>query len=167
MKIVIAKNNKEFKVLKNDEIVVKGHRPKWYSSELCFFHNNKTYELKKKGFWGAAFTIFKSGRPIGEIVWSSRVGSKLILKTNGASEKSYWLKVEKTGKWYTSNRQYILCENGETPVLTIDYSLKKWKESLLAEFNDKEQDNYVLLIGALFMVRRKQIANSASTVAVQ
>jgi len=157
MKIEIAKNNKEFKILDHDKIIIKGRKPKWYSPEITFFYNSKTYELKKKGFWATSFSVLESGHPIGDINWNFKTGSKIILKN-----KEYWLKTEKAGKWYASDRQYILCENGKTPVLTIHYALKKWKESLEAEFNDKDHSNYVLLVCALFLMRRQQSAQNSA-----
>jgi len=157
MKIEIAKNNKEFKILDNDKIILKGRKPKWYSPEIQFFYNSKTYELKKKNFWATSFIILESGQPIGDINWSFKTGSKIILK-----DKQYWLKTEKVGKWYASDRQYILRKNGKTPVLTIHYALKKWKESLEAEFIDKDHANYVLLACALFVMKQQQSAQNSA-----
>ena len=157
MKIEIAKNNKEFKLFDNDKIVIKGRKPKWYSPEIHFFYNSKTYELKKKNFWATSFIILESGQPIGDINWSFKTGSKIILK-----DKQYWLKTEKVGKWYASDRQYILRENGETPVLTIHYALKKWKESLEAEFKDKDNADCVLLVCALFVMKQQQRAQNSA-----
>ena len=157
MKIEIAKNNKEFKILDHDKIILKGRKPKWYSPEIQFFYNSKTYELKKKGFWATSFIILESGHPIGDINWNFKTGSKIILK-----DKQYWLKTEKEGKWYASDRQYILYENGKTPVLTIHYALKKWKESLEAEFKDKDHTDCVLLVCALFLMRQQQSAQNSA-----
>ena len=42
IKIEIAKNNKDFQLLENGVVVVKGQKPKWYSSEIQFRYNNKT-----------------------------------------------------------------------------------------------------------------------------
>jgi len=86
---------------------------------------------------------------------------KITLK-NTPSSLQYWLKKEQTGEWYASDRKYILCENGETPVLTIHYALKKWKASMASEFIDKDNANYLLLICALFVMRLQQSAESAA-----
>lgn len=86
---------------------------------------------------------------------------KIILKNN-TSSLQYWLKTEKAGKWYAADRSYTLCENSETPILTIHYALKKWKESMEAEFIDKDTTNYVLLICALFVMRIQQSAENAA-----
>ena len=162
MKIETTRNNKEFKIIDKDTLILKGHRPKWYSSEIRFFYNSKTYEIKKKGFWNASFTVLEGGREIGAINWSLKTNYKISLK-NTPSSLPYWLKKERDGKWYASDRKYILCENGETPVLTIHYALKKWKESMTAEFIDKNNANYVLLICALFVMRLQQNAESATS----
>ena len=96
MKIEITRNNKEFTVLDKNMLILKGRRPKWYSSELRFFHNSKTYEIKKKGFWSSSFIILESGHPIGTIHWSLKKSYKIILKNNSSSLQ-YWLKKEKVG----------------------------------------------------------------------
>ena len=161
MKIETTRSNKEFKVLDKNRLILKGRRPKWYSSEVRFFYNSKTYEIKKKGFWSTSFTILESGHPIGAIHWSLKKSYKIILKNN-TSSLQYWLKTEKAGKWYAADRSYTLCENSETPILTIHYALKKWKESMEAEFIDKDTTNYVLLICALFVMRIQQSAENAA-----
>ena len=163
MTIEVSNNKKEFKIIDHDKVVLKGSRTKWYSSGINFFHNSKTYEIKKKGIWSASFTILESGHPIGEINWSLKKGIKLILTNKQKVTSSYWLKTEKVGKWYAPDQQYILCENGETPILTIHYSLKKWKESLEAEFSTNDHPNYLLLACALFLMRQQQSAQSGAT----
>ena len=97
MKIEKGKTSKDFKITDNKKVIIKGHRPKWYSPEIHFFYNNKTYEIKKKGFWSASFIIMESGRQIGEIKWSFKTGSKIILRNNNSSHQ-YWLKTEQVGK---------------------------------------------------------------------
>jgi hypothetical protein len=41
--------------------------------------------------------------------------------------------------------------------------VKKWKESIEAEFADKNNANYVLLVAALFLMRRQQSAEGAGS----
>ncbi len=77
IKIEIAKNNKDFQLLENGVVVVKGQKPKWYSSEIQFRYNNKTYNIKKKGFWGTSFSILQGGQLFGDIVWSFKKGAKI------------------------------------------------------------------------------------------
>ena len=62
MRVEIEKNNKKFKIIEGEEVLLRGTRPKWYSSEIRFFHNNKTYEIKKKRFWSTSFILLESGR---------------------------------------------------------------------------------------------------------
>lgn len=160
MRVEIGKYSKDFKIIDNEEIILKGVRPKWYSSEIRFFYKSKTYEIKKKGFWSTSFIILESGRQTGNINWGFKTGSKIVLKDT--PEIPYELKKERVGKWYASDRNYILSENGETPVLTIQYSLKKWKEVITAEFTTKDNTDYVLLICALFLMKQQQSAENAS-----
>ncbi|MBT7851583.1 MAG: hypothetical protein HN714_08745 [Formosa sp.] len=67
MQVETEKNYKKFQIIDGDKVLVKGIRPKWYSSEIRFFHNNKTYEIKKKKFWSTSFIVLESGRQIGDI----------------------------------------------------------------------------------------------------
>ena len=161
MQVETEKNYKKFQIIDGDKVLVKGIRPKWYSSEIRFFHNNKTYEIKKKRFWSTSFILLESGRQIGNINWNFKSGFKIVLK-HSPSNLQYWLKKEKAGKWYESDRDYILCENGETPVLTIHYTLKKWKEHIEVEFEDKDNADYVLLICALFSMKQQQLSENAA-----
>jgi len=161
MRVETEKNYKKFQIIDADEVLLKGGRPKWYSSEIRFFHNNKTYEIKKKGFWSTSFIVLESGRQIGNIHRSFKSGLKIILKHH-SSNLQYWLKKEKVGKWYGSERDYILYENGQTPVLTIHYALKKRKEHIEVEFIDKDNTDCVLLICALFSMKQQQFSENAA-----
>lgn len=161
MRVETEKNYKKFQIIDGDEVLIKGIRPKWYSSEIRFFHNNKTYEIKKKKFWSTSYVVIESGRQIGDICWSFKSGFKITYK-HRSSHLQYWLKKEKVGKWYGSERDYTLCENGETPVLTIHYTLKKWKEHIEVEFKDSDNTDYVLLICALFSMKQQQLSENAA-----
>ena len=164
IKIEIAKNNKDFQLLENGVVVVKVQKPKWYSSEIRFRYNNKTYEIKKKGFWGTSFSILQGGQLLGDIVWSFKTGTKIILKDSVLNTSHYSLKAETVGKWYSSNRQYTLNKNEKTTALIIYYALKKGKESIEAEFNDKSNADYVLLVAALFLMRQQSAQDSGAMV---
>ena len=48
---VRIQKRKDFQILENNMPIIKGAKPKWYSSEIVFFFNNKTYQIKKKSFW--------------------------------------------------------------------------------------------------------------------
>ena len=67
-----------------------------------------------------------------------------------------------SSKSQVGHRKYLLYQNGETQILTIHYALKKWKETLSAEFNDKGNTNYLLLICALFLMRHEQSSESSA-----
>ena len=49
--INIEKNLKDWQILEDNEVIIRAKRPKWYSSEIRFFFNGKTYQLKKKSVW--------------------------------------------------------------------------------------------------------------------
>ena len=57
IKVNIHKNQKNFDILENNEVVIKALRPKWYSQQIRFFLNNRTYEIKKKSFWGSSYNL--------------------------------------------------------------------------------------------------------------
>ena len=44
----------------------------------------------------------------------------------------------------------------------IELGLKKWKESLEAEFSTNDHPNYLLLVCALFLMRQQQSAQSSA-----
>jgi len=103
----------------------------------------------------------EGGRQIGDIKLNFQTANKITLNDSN-STLEYGLETERVGKWYASDRKYILYQNGETPILTIHYALKKWKETLSAEFNDKGNTNYLLLICALFLMRHEQSSESSA-----
>ena len=39
IRLNIEKNNKDFQILEDSEVVIKGLRPKWYSQQIRFFYN--------------------------------------------------------------------------------------------------------------------------------
>ena len=141
----------------------KGKSQNGILQKYSFVTTTKTYNIKKKGFWGTSFSILQGGQLFGDIVWSFKTGAKIILKDSDLNTSHYSLKAETVGKWYSSNRQYILNKNEKTTALTIHYAFKKWKESIEAEFNDKSNADYVLLVAALFLMRRQQSAEGAGS----
>ena len=50
IKVNIEKNNKDFQIIENEEVLIRGIKPKWYSSQINFFYNSRTYQIKKKSF---------------------------------------------------------------------------------------------------------------------
>ena len=50
IRVNFEKNYKDWQIIDDDETIIKATKPKWYSSEVRFFYNGKTYQLKKKSF---------------------------------------------------------------------------------------------------------------------
>ena len=57
---------------------------------------------------------------------------------------------------------YTLLEDGTKPVLTINYSFKKWKENIEIDKIDLSDSSLDLIIYSLFIMRRLQAAESAA-----
>ena len=74
IKVNIERNNKDFQIIENNEILIKGSKPKWYSSNLNFFFNSRTYQIKKKSFWSSSYHIHIGGRIIGEFNYKWKSG---------------------------------------------------------------------------------------------
>ena len=166
MKVKIINYKKQFQIINRSEVVVKTIKPKWYSSEIKFYCNEKSYEIKKSSFWSSSYTIFELEQPIGQIDWSFMRGSVLRLKNNAAVSNEYTLKKENLGKWYTSERCYVLNKKCFTPVLTIHYDVKlDWRstENISASFNDTSSTDYVLLVCALFLMRQQLSVEKSAT----
>lgn len=92
-------------------------------------------------------------------------GSILRLNNNAVSNE-YTLKKENIGKWYTSERRYVLNKKCLTPVLTIHYYVKlDWSstENISASFNDESSTDYVLLVCALFLMRQQLNVEKSAT----
>ena len=65
---VRIQKNKDFQILENNTPIVKGTKRKWYSSEILFFYNNRTFQIKKKSFWKGEYEITASGKKVGNIL---------------------------------------------------------------------------------------------------
>ena len=167
MEIKIINYKKEYQVINNSEVVLETRKPKWYSSEVNFQNNDKNYEIKKIKFWSISHTIFELERPIGEINLSYIKGGVIRLKNKNATYNEYTLKKEKVGKWYTSEKRYVLKKKDLSPVLTIHYDIKnRWSspEDISISFNDKLATVFVLLVCSLFLMRQQLSSeNSVNT----
>ena len=155
MEIKIINYKKEYQVINHSEIVLEARKPKWYSSEVNFQHNDKNYEIKKIKFWSMSYTIFELERPIGEIDLSYMKGGVIRLKNKNATYNEYTLKKEKAGKWYTSERRYVLKKKDLSSVLIIHYGIKnRWSlpENISVSFNDKLATDFVLLVCSLSLI---------------
>tara|TARA_B100001250_G_scaffold208290_1_gene178805 strand:- start:541 stop:1047 length:507 start_codon:yes stop_codon:yes gene_type:complete len=164
IKVNIEKNNKDFQILEDNEVVIKGLKPKWYSQQIIFFYNNKTYEIKKKSFWSHSHQILQSGSLIGEIPFSWKNGFDHIhiRQTN----KKYWIRAVRTGGMFSSNKTYGLLEDGVKQIIAIHYSWKKWKENIEIEILENKDFSYELIIYGLFLMRQKQQAESSAVAGV-
>ena len=159
IRLNIEKNNKDFQILEDNEIIIKGVKPKWYSQGIRFFYNNRTYEIKKKSFWSSSFQILQSGSLIGGIPFSWKNGHHIhIHQTN----KKYWIKGIRTGGMLSSNKTYDLLEDGVKSIIAIHYSWKKLKEDIEIEILDNNID-YDLIIYGLFLMRQQQQGEAAGS----
>ena len=119
IKVNIEKNLKDWQILEDNEVIIRAKRPKWYSSEISFFFNGKTYQLKKNSFWKSTIDIFQGGQTIGSITHSYPTGYKVNINN---SKKIYSLsKVNKGGMWRVE-REYTFNELGPKPIFKINYS---------------------------------------------
>ena len=164
IKVNIEKNNKDFQILQDNEVIIKGVKPKWYSQHIRFFYNNKTYEIKKKSFWSSGYIILRSGSLIGSIPFNWKKGHYIELDENNGVKKQYWLgEKKKGGTSFDSDTIYTLLEGGTKSILEIHYSWKKWKEHMEIDILDKNNDSYELLIYALYLMRQQQQAAASAT----
>jgi hypothetical protein len=156
LKLEINTNGKSFQIIENGITKLKGEYLKWYSfSNLQFHYNNKTFNIKKKRFWGTDLLIEENGRSLGEIVFSFK-GRKVHLKDGNSDLSKYTLKSKKTGKWYVNQRKHTLYKDNTFPILTIFYQVKGWRGNYKFEFIEKEKPNYVLLAIAFFLMNLNQ-----------
>ena len=152
LKLEINTNGKSFQIIENGITKLMGEYLKWYSfSNLQFHYNNKTFNIKKKRFWGTDLLIEENGRSLGEIVHSFK-GRKVHLKDGNSDLSKYTLKSKKTGKWYVNQRKHTLYKDNTFPILTIFYQVKGWRGNYKFEFIEKEKPNYVLLAIAFFLM---------------
>ena len=161
IKVNIEKNNKDFQILENEEVLIRGIKPKWYSSQINFFFNNRTYQIKKKNFWSSSFNILQGNKIIGVFNYKWKKGGYSLDLID--SKKSYSLSQSNKGGMWRIEKLYTLLEDGTKPVLTINYSYKKWKENIEIEKIDISDSSLDLIIYGLFIMRRLQAAESAAS----
>ena len=160
IKVNIEKNLKDWQILENNEVIIRAKRPKWYSSEISFFFNGKTYELKKKSFWKSTLDIFQGGQTIGSITYSIRLGYQVNINS---SKKIYSLsQVNKGGMWRVE-REYTFNELGPKPIFKINYSKKNFgKETIEINKIDLDSSNYDLIMYGLKLMRLTQASEAAA-----
>ena len=154
MKVKIINYRKEYQIINDSEVVLETRKPKWYSSQINFHYKDKLYEIKKSSFWSFSSTIFENNLPIGKIFWTMK-GGVIRLKNKDATYNEYTLKTEKLGKWYSSERRYVLNKKDLNPVLTIHYDVKGRlipTEDINVSFNDVDSTDFVLLVCSLSLI---------------
>ena len=164
IKVNIEKNNKDFQILENQEVLIRGIKPKWYSSQLNFFYNSRTYQIKKKSFWSSTYNIFQGSRIVGVFNYKWKKGGYSLVMND--SKKTFSLTQSNRGGMWRIEKLYTLIEDGTKPILTINYSFKKWKENIEIEKIDLSDSSLDLIIYGLFIMRRLQSAESAASAGV-
>ena len=82
------------------------------------------------------------------------------------SKKTFSLTQSNRGGMWRIEKLYTLIEDGTKPILTINYSFKKWKENIEIEKIDLSDSSLDLIIYGLFIMRRLQSAESAASAGV-
>ena len=164
IKVNIEKNNKDFQIIENQEVLIKGIKPKWYSSQINFFYNSRTYQIKKKSFWSSTYNIFQGSRIVGVFNYKWKKGGYSLVMND--SKKTFSLTQSNRGGMWRIEKLYTLIEDGTKPILTINYSFKKWKENIEIEKIDLSDSSLDLIIYGLFIMRRLQSAESAASAGV-
>ena len=160
IKINIEKNLKDWQILEDNEVIIRAKRPKWYSSEISFFFNGKTYQLKKKSFWKSTIDIFQGGQTIGSITYSLSDGYQLNM--NNSKKKYSLTQLNKGGLWRLE-REYTFNELGPKPIFIINYSKKNFgKEIIEISKVDLDSSNYDLLMYGLKLMRLTQASEAAA-----
>jgi len=164
IKVNIEKNNKDFQIIENQEVLIRGIKPKWYSSQINFFYNSRTYQIKKKSFWSSTYNIFQGSRIVGVFNYKWKKGGYSLVMND--SKKTFSLTQSNRGGMWRNEKLYTLIEDGTKPILTINYSFKKWKENIEIEKIDLSDSSLDLIIYGLFIMRRLQSAESAASAGV-
>ena len=160
IKVNIENNLKDWQILEDNEVIIRAKRPKWYSSEISFFFNGKTYQLKKKSFWKSTIDILQGGQTVGSITHSYTTGYKVNINN---SKKIYSLsQVNKGGMWRVE-REYTFNELGPKPIFKINYSKKNFgKETIEINKIDLDSSNYDLIMYGLKLMRLTQASEAAA-----
>ena len=82
------------------------------------------------------------------------------------SKKTFSLTQSNSGGMWRIEKLYTLIEDGTKPILTIYYSFKKWKENIEIEKIDLSDSSLDLIIYGLFIMRRLQSSEFASSIGV-
>ena len=164
IKVILDKNNKDFQIIENQQVLIRGIKPKWYSSQINFFYNSRTYQIKKKSFWSSSYNIFQGSRIVGVFNYRWKAGGYSLVMND--SKKVFSLTQSNKGGMWKIEKLYTLLEDGAKPILTINYSFKKWKENIEIEKIDLSDSSLDLIIYGLFIMRRLQSSEFASSIGV-
>ena len=159
--IIFENNRKNFKIVKNNEVLAKGFKLKWYSNETDFFFNNKTYKIKKKSFWSSRYNIYESGFLKGEIRFLGKYFFSFF--ENDKPKITYTMSINKPRGWFRVETLYTLNDSSNNYVLSVNYKWKKWKEIYTADIGESVYENYELLAYTLFLIRLKHYRDSAAS----
>jgi len=165
---VRIQKRKDFQILENNMPIIKGAKPKSYSSEIVFFFNNKTYQIKKKSFWKSDYEITASGKKIGNILIRSfkkpRGNFIQILENNIVKYEYYMIFTTKSIFGYA--RTFTL-KNNEDEVLKINYDWKKqswikYTEEISVDIINNQESTPDLSVYSLFLMRLIQQQEAAA-----
>tara|TARA_B100000575_G_scaffold54069_1_gene40612 strand:- start:48379 stop:48888 length:510 start_codon:yes stop_codon:yes gene_type:complete len=164
IRVNLEKNNRDWQIIEDNNIVIKATRPKWYSSEIRFFFNGKTYQIKRKSFWSSSSNIFQGGMEIGSIKYSLKKGYFVNIYNTG---KTYSLSQENKGGMWKINREYTMIDNNLRKIIKIKYSKKNFRKEIMEiEKLEIEDSNYDLIMYGLDLMRRIQMSESAAAASV-
>lgn len=162
MEFKASSNKNKFEIVHDNQIMLSGVKPKWFSSQIIFSHNDFHYDIKKSNFWGTSFQVTKNGLKIGDIKWNWKKGHILFFKDeNDDYVTEYYLKSENSKAWPKADKRYSLNSVKEKPNLNIYYDVKIWKPEIHLEF--LETENFPLLMCAIFLMWQKQKAEYSSS----
>ncbi len=165
---VRIQKNKDFQILENNLPIIKGTRPKWYSSLISFFFNNKTYQIKKKNFWKSEYEITASGKKVGTILTRSikKPRGNFIQVYENNSVKNEYSMISTTKTIFGYARVFTLINN-ENEVLKINYNWKKhsWRkytEQISVDIIDIQEGSPELSVYSLYLMRIIQQQEAAA-----
>ena len=160
IRVNIEKNHRNWQIIENDLPVTKATRPKWYSSDVKFFYNGKTYQLKKKSIWKSTTEILQGGQLIGSITHSFSTGYQVDMNN---SNKTYSLTQENKGGMWKNVKEYTFIEVGPKPIFIIKYSRKNFRKEVIQIVKiDLDNSSYDLIIYGLSLMRLTQLSEAAT-----
>tara|TARA_B110000459_G_scaffold35730_1_gene38018 strand:- start:238 stop:777 length:540 start_codon:yes stop_codon:yes gene_type:complete len=165
---VRIQKNKDFQILENNTPIVKGTKPKWYSSEISFFYNNRTFQIKKKSFWKGEHEITASGKKVGNILIRSvkkPLGNFIQVYENNSFKDEYSMTSTSKSIW-SSEKTYSLF-NKDNEILKINYSWKKhswikYTEEISVDSFNTQGASPELIVYSLFLMRLIQQQEAAA-----